>query len=250
MLSNHFEPFRTLAIGDIHGGWSHLIKLLGFVNYKAGNDRLIFLGDYVDRGDNSKEVLDLLIDLKQKDVNTICLMGNHEDLMLSNILENGRHSRSLWFSNGCDATLKSFGLTLFGNLNTIELKYINFLQSLKQIYIDEELKMVFVHGGIDPRRPVYDQDLLNIYRGPMWIRMDFFNNPDPAPGYKVIFGHTPTYNIQRDLDGVFWDKNKIGIDTGLCYGHKLTALEIIKNQPLKAYSVDSNFKTSIEIQPH
>ncbi|MEW5818773.1 MAG: metallophosphoesterase family protein [Cyanobacteriota bacterium] len=240
---------RTLVIGDIHGYYKHLEKLLEIVNYDNNSDRIIFLGDYIDRGDNPKKTIDFVIELSLENTNVISLMGNHEDLMLSNITEDGRHSKSIWMSNGSDSTLKSFGLSLYGSLNLIDIKYINFLSSLKQIFIDEELMMVFSHAGIDPTKPVHKQDLFDEYRGPMWIRSDFYNNKKPADAYTFIFGHTPTYNMREGLYDVLWEDNKIGIDTGLCYGYKLTALEIIPGQRLKAYSVNREFAFNVEYQP-
>ena len=240
---------RTLAIGDIHGYWRHLEKLLEFINYNKNTDRLIFLGDYIDRGENSKKTLDLIIDLARENSKNIFLMGNHEDMMLSCTLEDGRLSKIMWLSNGAEETLQSFGVSLYVNLNTIEEKYINFLSFLKHIYIDEELKIIFSHAGIDPLKPPHKQDLLDEFRGPMWIRSDFYNNPKPAEGYKVVFGHSPTFNIKKNHYNILWENHKIGIDTGLCYGFKLSALEIIKYKPFKAYSINRNFETEIEQQP-
>lgn len=237
---------RTLVIGDIHGCVKHLEKLLNLTNYNQQHDKLIFLGDYIDRGDYSKEVLDLLIDLKKLSPSNIFLMGNHEDMMLSNILDDGRHTKSIWISNGSDATMKSFKLSLYYNLNKIEPVYIDFLKSLKQIYIDENLKMIFAHAGVDPRRPPHEQDLLDKYIGPMWIRIDFHNNKNPAGHYKVIFGHTPVYQIKPDHYNVYIDNNKIAIDTGLIYGYKLSALEIINKEIHKVYYVNFDFSTDIE----
>jgi serine/threonine protein phosphatase 1 len=240
---------RTFAIGDIHGYWKHLQALLKFINYSQSTDRLIFLGDYIDRGDNPKKTLDIVMKLQKESLFTICLMGNHEDIMLSNIKEDRRHSKGIWLSNGCEATLSSLGLSLYTNLDKIDSEYIQFLESLKQIFIDEELKMVFAHAGVDPLKSVYEQDCFDVFRGPMWIRPDFYNNKNPAPGYRVIFGHTPVYNIKPGLESVFWDKTKIGIETGIAYGKKLTALQIIPGKKLKAFYVNKNFETSIEEEP-
>lgn len=240
---------RTFAIGDIHGYWQHLEKLLEFINYNPKNDRLIFLGDYIDRGEDPKKTLDLLMQLLRENPLNIALMGNHEHLMLSIISEDGQLSKSMWLSNGCDATLKAFGLSLYGTFEKLEKKYVDFLYYLKQIHIDEENKIIYAHAGVDPTKDPHKQDLFDEYRGPMWIRMDFYNNLEPANGYKVIFGHTPTFNIKTGLYNVFWDKHKIGIDTGLCYGFKLTALQILSSETFKAYQIDREFETFVENQP-
>jgi serine/threonine protein phosphatase 1 len=244
-----FEGKKTFAIGDIHGCWRHLEALIHFINYNPAEDRLIFLGDYIDRGENPRKTIDMIMQIRDENPSTICLMGNHEDIMLSIITNDGRHKKGIWLANGCDATLSSMGLTLYGSLDKIDPKYIQFLRSLKHVYIDEKLGFVFCHAGIDPTKPVHKQDYFDQFRGPMWIREDFINSPDPAPGYRVVFGHTPVKKIQSSLETIYWEKNKIGIDTGILYGNKLTALQIVPEQRLKAYSISKEYERSTELEP-
>lgn len=240
------KAFRTIAIGDIHGYYRHLERLLEYVNYNAKNDRLIFLGDYIDRGENPKKTLDLLIELFKVNSNNVFMLGNHEDMMLSCINEDGRYSRVFWYSNGAEETLKSFGKYSFENLNGICFEYLNFLSCLKPIFIDEKLKLIFVHGGINPAKSICEQDFTDEFLGPLWIRSDFYNYKGDFKGYTVIFGHTPTFNMRKNLYTVMWEGNKIGIDTGLCYGYSLTALEILGDKTMTAYYVDKDFNTTFE----
>lgn len=239
--------FRTIAIGDVHGCYRHLEKLLEFVEYST-NDRLIFLGDIIDRGEDPKKTLDFCIELFKENPKSIYIRGNHEDMMLCILTGTSRHSFSLWYLNGGSETMESFDVHS-NTLDKLDLKYVNFLEYSIPLYIDEELKMIFAHGGVDPLLPVHKQNLFDEFRGPMWIRADFFRHPDPAPGYVVVFGHTPTNKIIPGLETVYWGGNKIGIDTGICYFNKLTALEIVNNKPLKAYSIDYNFNKSTETMP-
>lgn len=240
---------RTFAIGDIHGHWKHLESLLGFINYDSSCDQLIFLGDYIDRGENSKKTLDFIIELNINNPKNISLMGNHEDLLYNIYLKNNRFTETTWLFIGGQQTLTSFGFSSTSDLKQLELKYTNFLAHLKPIYIDEKNKMIFAHAGINPEKSIYNQDLYDIEKGPMWIRATFFMNPEPAIGYKVIFGHTPTYKIESGLKNVLWKKNITGIDTGLCYGNKLTALDVTNKEHFIAYYVSQSFEKSIEHQP-
>lgn len=240
------EPFRTLAIGDIHGCYKHLEQLLEYVCYKKESDRLVFLGDYIDRGENSKKTLDLLIKLLKGNSKNVFLLGNHEDMMLSCVNDDGRYSRLFWYSNGAEETLRSFSKHYFDNLLNIDNEYLNFLCCLKPIFIDEKLRIIFVHGGIDPSKAINDQDFSDELKGPLWIRSDFYNYTGTFNDYIVVFGHTPTFKMRKDLYTVMWEKNKIGIDTGICYGYNLTALEISYDRTMRAYYIDKDFNTATE----
>ena len=95
------------AIGDIHGCLNHLINLLNLVNPDLAQHQLVFVGDYVDRGPNSKGVVDYIIDLKKKynPENIICLMGNHERMFLDFL--QGREEM-FFLLNGGTATAVSY----------------------------------------------------------------------------------------------------------------------------------------------
>lgn len=243
-------PFkRTFALGDIHGHWKHLEKLLEFISYDPFADRLIFLGDYIDRGLNSKITLDLVIELNSENPENVCLMGNHEDLMNSVYLQNNRLSSSIWLKLGGEETLHSFSYDSPEMLKNLDHKYSNFLAYLKPLYVDESLSLVFAHAGVNPQKSLKNQDLYDIDNGPMWVRSRFFMHPEPVQDYRVIFGHTPTFKIEQNLKGVFWKKNLVGIDTGLCYGNKLTALDVTNSNCFVAYCISQTYEKTVEIQP-
>lgn len=105
---------RTFAIGDIHGCYDELKRLINAIN-PTPNDKIIFLGDYIDRGVNSSAVLDFIIELGSR-CNVIALKGNHESMMQSAFLERDEDIRAKWafnwLRNGAHETLQSYGLDL------------------------------------------------------------------------------------------------------------------------------------------
>jgi serine/threonine protein phosphatase 1 len=137
---------RVLAIGDIHGCLGPLDDLLAWVK-PAPDDVLITLGDYVDRGPDSRGVLDRLIELK-KARPVICLRGNHE-LMMVDAWRGGRSEKKMWLSVGGVQTLGSYGAApgKSGTLDDVPPEHWNFLQNELVDYHESEL-FIFVHAGV------------------------------------------------------------------------------------------------------
>lgn len=206
-------PARTLVVGDIHGCADEIDCLLDALAPSA-SDTLIFLGDYVDRGPNSKGVIERVLRLQREGPRCVCLKGNHEDMFLAYIGERGAYGDAFLF-NGGEATLSSYGLDKRGRALAAQLpeEHLRFLRSLQVRH--EHGQYLCVHAGLDPSRPLQGQreeDLL-------WIRDAFISGPHPFP-YTVLFGHTPQREVFIDLP------YKIGLDTGLVYWNKLTCLEL------------------------
>lgn len=202
---------KNFIIGDIHGHYSELKELLNLLNPNFKNDKLIFLGDYIDRGPQSYDVLQLLINLQEKhgDDKVVLLRGNHEQMAMENI-----KTGYIDYFNGYDITFRDFKI----NKDSIE-NYYELFNRLPLIY--EDKSFICVHGGIRPGVKIEDQypsDLL-------WIREEFYESSKNFIK-PIIFGHTPTLHI-NGTDIPFMAKDRIGIDTGIAYGGKLTALEII-----------------------
>ncbi|WP_448375069.1 metallophosphoesterase family protein [Fervidobacterium sp.] len=193
------------AIGDIHGCLRSLESLINKVS-PGPEDKLIFLGDYIDRGPDSKGVVDFLL-LLSKQTQCVFLRGNHEQ-MLIDVIDN-KDDIFLWNMNGAQATLRSYG-------NLIELEtneeHMKFFRNTKYYHI--EGNYLFVHGGVRPNIPLENQEKRDI----IWIREEFITKKHNL-GYIVVFGHTP-------FENVYFGEDKIGIDTGCVYGGKLTALEV------------------------
>jgi len=196
---------RILAIGDIHGCFDKLEKLMGAINWRPAEDTLVFMGDYVDRGPDSFKVVEFLIELKTQSNNLIFLLGNHEQLFLEFLEGN---SSQLFFLNGGLNTLVSYG----GDRQNIPESHVNFLYSLLPYYETE--MNIFVHAGLRDGIPLDKQSLTDL----IWIRDDFIFS-DYDHGKRVIFGHTP---VAKPLI----QDNKIGIDTGAVYGGMLSCVQL------------------------
>ena len=146
------------AIGDIHGRHDLLVQALNVI-YQDINDRglkeykIVFLGDYVDRGPDSFEVVETLIDAQFEDKNVVCLMGNHERMMLEGVTNAYTGSRSIWYENGGIETMESYGGvndTIITNdpKHYVPDSHISWLKNLKLSYESEHY--FFVHAGINP----------------------------------------------------------------------------------------------------
>lgn len=199
---------KTCVIGDIHGCRASLTALLDKVIDQA--DTLIFLGDYVDRGPDSKQVIETLIQLQKTHPRPIFLKGNHE-LMFYNYLIGT--DRSIFLRVGGLQTLNSYNISPQADGNLLDLlpsAHIAFIESLALYYEDQH--GIYVHAGLQPGRHLSQQtpDWC------LWVRDRFIHSSHDF-GKPVIFGHT----VFREP---LIEDNKIGIDTGAVYGGKLTAL--------------------------
>ncbi|MFO7882450.1 MAG: metallophosphoesterase family protein [Kosmotogaceae bacterium] len=193
------------VIGDIHGCLKSLKKLMKKLPVKK-EDELIFVGDYIDRGSDSKGVVDFLVELSNK-YKCIFLRGNHEQMLLD-YLDDKKLGR-IWYLNGMDATLKSYG-----DINSIPKDHLDFFRSTEFYYLTGDY--LIVHAGLVPGKPLEEQDKMEL----IWIREEFIYCNKPLNSKIIVFGHTPF------LDGPYFDKTKIGIDTGCVYGGKLTAIRL------------------------
>ncbi len=207
---------RLFAIGDIHGCATELDALLQALPLAAG-DMVACIGDYLDRGPDSKAVVDLLLALTQQaGVSTTFLKGNHEDMCLDYLGRGGRWGEA-WLQNGGTATLRSYGLDPRAPgreaATMLPETHLTFLDALVSAHVAEPY--LLVHAGVRPDRAWDDQDEEDL----LWIREEFIVPPHRLP-YTIVFGHTPQRHVyvQRPY--------KIGIDTGCVYGGMLTALEL------------------------
>ncbi len=204
------------VIGDIHGCCKELACLIESLPLK-NHDTLVFLGDYIDRGPDSRAVVSYLLDL-QKDgsYEFAFLKGNHEDMLLSFLGIGGQHGE-MFFYNGGIATLASYGLPTQNVLSETVLSaippdHIGFYENLQGYYV--MAPYLCVHAGIHPQKSLEEQTGDELF----WIRNKFIYSSHPLP-YTILFGHTPQTDVFFDLP------YKIGLDTGLVYGNKLSCLE-------------------------
>jgi serine/threonine protein phosphatase 1 len=201
---------KIFAIGDIHGCYDRLKTLMEKIPIDCSRDTLVFIGDYIDRGPHSVEVVDYLIQLKNRFPEVIFLKGNHED-MLDKFL-NGV-DRFTYLLNGGQQTLDSYLTKPVGSkFFPIPPDHMEFFKSLRLFYETEEF--IFVHAGLRPRVPLESQKTEDL----LWIRDKFVSSKYDF-GKRVIFGHTP-------LKNPLVEPNKIGIDTGAVYGNALTCIQL------------------------
>ncbi len=169
---------RIIAIGDIHGNYDKLMSLWNKLNISS-DDKVIFLGDYIDRGNKNIEVISFIMKLSQQD-NIICLMGNHEDMFLS-YLDKDIWGND-WLHNGGEITLNQLK-----EKQNILYEFEEFCRNKLLLYysmIINQQKYIFVHAGINPSSKEQTRDSL------LWTRETFYNH------YKgndiFVVGHTVT----------------------------------------------------------
>lgn len=197
---------RTLVIGDIHGCAVALRTLIESVELQGG-DTIITLGDYVDRGSDSKGVVQYLIELAQS-YNLISLKGNHEQIM--ELASSSRFDRVMWNQVGGLTTMLSYDIE---SLDDLPLKHVQFFNNCK-LYHETDTH-IFVHGGLKPDLNLEDQSEEDL----LWIRMDELEAHHS--GKIVICGHTPQMDHQILDIG-----HAICIDTHAYCDGWLTCLEV------------------------
>jgi len=203
------------AIGDIHGSLESLERLMEKINPDLERDRLLFVGDYIDRGPDSKGAIDTIMNLG---CNVLSLMGNHEDMWLRASARMsdpvpGDADIDFWMINGGQATLKSFA--------GIDTKpYLAFLRDLP-LFLELD-DFLLVHAEFDFSIP----DPF----GKAGIDSMLWGRGKPYHGKKpVLCGHTPL-PLEQIRAGL--KTNKINIDNGCCYSNR------IEHHNLLAYGLD------------
>ena len=195
---------RLFAIGDIHGCFDSLKELVENKIQLQKDDKLILLGDYIDRGNKSKEVVDFIIELLENGYDVIPIMGNHESMLLDALEDEKNISK--WIQNGGNETLKSFEINL---LKVIESKYIEFFKGLRCYYAFEDY--LFVHAG-------FNDNLLNPftdYYSMLWKCKETYTNP-LLSDKTIVHGHNPV-RVAICEERVHTKHLVINIDTGCVY---------------------------------
>lgn len=213
---------RKFAISDIHGCAKTFKSLLGLINFSK-QDELYLLGDYIDRGPDSKGVIDHIWQLQQEEYTVHCLKGNHEQMLL------GEYDTSTYHYHGLYETLQSFGVKA---VKDIPAPYINWMKALPHYF--EVDKYILVHAGLN----FSEEDPLSDLTSMLWIRQWYEDiDQEWLNGRMVIHGHTPMkkelineqllllpYLGALDIDaGCVFDKNGL---SHLC-AFELTQQEII-----------------------
>jgi len=216
------------AIGDIHGRADLLIALLEKIDEDSasfqGKKQIVFLGDYIDRGLQSRGVIDVLLGDRLDDYETYFVKGNHEDALLS-FLSDPKFGPK-WASYGGRETLVSYGVRPPRSMNYNDewaKAHDDFLKALPNVHqtffrnLPTSVKIGaygFVHAGVKPGRPFSEQEDHDL----MWIRDEFLKSASTFD-VIVVHGHTPT-------DQPYVDDRRINVDTGAYLTGRLTAAKL------------------------
>lgn len=198
----------TCAIGDIHGCRDRLDALLARCGrYADGRTvRYVFLGDYIDRGPDSRGVVERILALQHSQPESVvCLRGNHEAILLDAIATG---DPTLWFINGGMATLASYGASAASDLPAEHLRWFSTLPAAF-----DDGQRFFVHAGANPDVPLAAQREEDL----VWIREPFLSRPCDF-GRLIVHGHTPARSGRPELRS--W---RLNLDTGAVYGGRLSA---------------------------
>lgn len=219
------EGVRLYAVGDIHGCHELMSKMHQRIMAEIMTDqppdwRVIYLGDYIDRGPASRQVLDFLASATQSDSRIVALAGNHDIGFLDFLAEPSPDS--LFANNGGDATAFSYGVDL--HVRSPEA-FAQTSESLRKAVPEEHLTFMrglrlsvtfgdffFCHAGIRPGIPLADQSSEDL----VWIRERFRRHTGLHPKV-VVHGHTP-------VTGVEIMPNRVNLDTGACFTGRLSAM--------------------------
>jgi len=214
------------AIGDIHGEIEKLEKLLGALPLRP-EDRLVFSGDYIDRGPDSRGVIERLVALS-REVSCVFLLGNHESMFLDFLGWRGRNyfAGEAFLSNGGARTLASYGYFDAGEPSVAGFRlpaaHEQFFRSLRLWHLEGDY--LFVHAGLAPAQLAesdVDFALRRARPDDLLWRRDTWDQPHRL-GRTVVYGHTPAPDREVRWNPPF----SIGIDTGATFGGPLTAIRL------------------------
>jgi len=235
-MQENLQPKRLLVVGDIHGYLDKLTELMEQVQ-PMEHDKVVFLGDYIDRGPDSRGVIEYLIDFRQRFPQTVFLRGNHEQMLLDALVEDriakGQHSEGMrkrlrdypssnyfsifstsdterYMANDGNSTLRNYG----GDFGDILKEHENFLESCRFWHREtvmvadiasgiKQQEFIFVHAGIRPGKPIEDQTPEDL----LWIRDEFLDSKDNFGGSIIVHGHSFEYEEVPVIR-----TNRIGMD--------------------------------------
>lgn len=193
---------RTLVIGDIHGCIRTFRELLYNILHIDKGDRIILLGDLIDRGPDSKSVIDEIINLKNDKYDITALRGNHEQMLIDTSII--KDNFALWKRNGGARTIESFNIS---HINELDKSYLEFFKSMPHfIELDD---FVLVHAGLnfEIENPLEDKTSM------MWVRNNSIEK-EKIKGKRLIVGHTPQ-SIEDIIVGL--NSEIIKLDAGCVY---------------------------------
>lgn len=218
---------RLYAIGDIHGRADLLIAMHEMIRRDAagfgGRKQIIYLGDYIDRGLQSRQVVEMLLEPQVTGFDTVFLKGNHEQAMLDFL--DYPEATAGWLSFGGRETLLSYGINvtfmpLMKDMQNLAAELAEALPDAHREFLEDGLlsfrsgDYYFVHAGIRPGVDLEDQH----FEDQLWIRDEFIDS-DADHGAVIVHGHTITPEPELK-------PNRIGLDTGAFHSGVLTCLVV------------------------
>ena len=235
---------RILCIGDIHGCADTLKSLIEKIE-PTPDDLIIQMGDMIDRGDKSFDVVKYLIELNQT-YNCVFLKGNHEDMWINYLKNESRMDEiNMFFVNGGKATLDSYCTNIIDdatgdtmkpgnglNFNDLPQSHQDFYDNLKIFHeIDD---FIFVHAGMNPSYPLDEQ----IEHDLMWIRNAFLYYPNTiCEGKTIVHGHTPMEPDElKHYHETYTDR--INLDSACVFGYELTCMNVRTRVAAKQKMID------------
>lgn len=216
---------RLFAVGDIHGCLTHLVRMIEAVRFDS-KDRIVFIGDYIDRGPDSRSVVDLLLDFRETFPRSVFLRGNHEEMFEDYLQGSPRFGLGTYTWNGGRENLISYEVNPLETVSRSDFPdaHLEFLFGTELMF--QEGEYLFVHAGIRPGVPLEEQSREDL----LWIRDEFFAHEHDL-GLTVVFGHTPFRDVFQNLPFC------IGIDTGAAYGGRLTCVELADGRVRNTHQV-------------
>ena len=237
---------RTMVIGDIHGGLKALKQVLDLAKV-TNNDKLVFLGDYVDGWSESPELLDFLIQLNRTH-KCVFIRGNHDDLVCD-WLENGIENL-MWHKHGGESTINAYKNVSDSN----KRNHIQFLKSLHNYHIDENQRL-FVHAGFSNMNGVEHEYFPNVvfwdrtlWETAMSLNPNLSTNSKFYPKrfslyHEIYIGHTPVTRIGETIPMNF--ANVWNVDTGAAFKGKLTIMDVDSKEFWQSDSLPSLYPEEV-----
>lgn len=213
-------------MGDVHGRLDLLRGAVDAISDHVGDGpfRVVFLGDYVDRGPDSRGVIDLLIDLQRR-WPVVCLKGNHEEMMIQAVTSPADRQLERWLEYGGDATLASYGLRPDDDLSAIPAEHLRWMAGLPRTTGDGH--RIYVHAGLMPCTPAHRQKEETF----LWIRERFLQGRPGDFEAHVVHGHTPIWEGKPDPAEPELLEHRTNVDTGAFATGVLTVAVFDANIP-------------------
>jgi len=234
---------KTYVLGDIHGSALALKQCFDRSQFDFTKDHLIFLGDVCDRGPETVECVDLLLQIK----NLIAVIGNH-DLWTTDWLRGHRFDEGLWRKHGGNETARSY--TEKSNFEEIRAQHLKEYYSKLIPYYKDDQNRIFVHAGFDWRFPIEESSEKDLYwdrtlfNDAIYYHPEAISFPRSNPYHEIYIGHSPTHNIEIDGDRLKPMKfcNVWMMDQGAGWGKYLSMMNVDNKEVFQSDLVSELYK--------